>query len=364
MRIMEHMSIPDVLIVGGGVIGLTTAYHLARDGLRVSLVEAGEIGRQASWAGAGILVPGDPDRARTPIDQLRTRSVALYPELSAALREETGIDNGYRVCGGVELPEEGHEGELPTEEWHGEGAWVEPLPASEISARSGGLVANAPCAVYLPEMGQVRNPRHLKALQAACQRRGVTLMPGWPVRKVGGDGVEGEGGKLAAGKVLIAGGAWAGLLLAPLGVNLAIRPVRGQIVQLRLPPGRRPIVLKGKRYLVPREDGLTLVGSTEEEAGYNAVTTEEGVAGLLAFARGVNPWLGTVPVERTWAGLRPASADGLPYLGPVPGVPGLFVAAGHFRSGLFLSPGTGLAMAQLLTGKPTIVPLTAFRVGR
>ena len=110
MRIMDRMSIPDVLIVGGGVIGLTTAYYLARDGVRVTLVEAGEIGRQASWAGAGILVPGDPARARTPIDQLRARSVALYPELSAALRDETGIDNGYRVCGGVELPEEGHDG--------------------------------------------------------------------------------------------------------------------------------------------------------------------------------------------------------------------------------------------------------------
>ncbi|MGL4551696.1 MAG: glycine oxidase ThiO [Gemmataceae bacterium] len=362
---MNPMSVPDVLIVGGGVIGLTTAYYLARDGVRVTLVEAGEVGRQASWAGAGILTPGDPERARTPADRLRTVSVGLYPGLSAALREETGLDNGYRVCGGVELPDDGQDAaDLPTEEWHAEGARVEPVPAGGLAEATGGLVEGAAAAVRLPDMAQVRNPRHLQALQAACVRRGVTLLPGWPVAEVRPYGVAGERGRLVAGKVLVAGGAWTGQVLASHGLRLPVRPVRGQMVQLRLPPGRRPIVLQGKRYLVPREDGLTLVGSTEEEAGFDAVPTDDGVAGLLAFARGLGPALGTAPVERTWAGLRPASADGLPYLGEVPGAAGLSVAAGHFRSGLQLSPGTGLVMSQLLTGKEPAVPLEAFRVGR
>src|SRR6266487_1077221 len=94
----------DVLIAGGGVIGLTTAWYLAGEGAHVTLVEAGEIGRQASWAGAGILSPADPAHARTPIDLLRAISVQLYPELSAQLKEQTGVDNGYIVCGGIELP--------------------------------------------------------------------------------------------------------------------------------------------------------------------------------------------------------------------------------------------------------------------
>lgn len=358
----------DVVIVGGGVIGLTTAYFLAKEGVRVTLADQGEPGQQASWAGAGILVPGNPSFARTPLEQLRCHGVRLYPGLSAELRERTGLDNGYTVCGGVELPEDDGP-RPPTEEWYSEGTPFTPLDYPTLRQQTGGLVTRPSGGVWLPDVAQVRNPWHVRALRAACEAQGVTLLPNWPVRVLVRDGervvaAEGEAGRLVGGQYLLAGGAWTPELLAPLGVSLPVRPVRGQMVLLRLPPRRRPIVLQGKRYLVPRPDGLLLVGSTEEEVGFDARPTAGGVGGLIAFALTINPGLGAVPVEKAWAGLRPGSADGLPYLGPVPGCSNLHVAAGHFRSGLQLSPSTGLVMTQHLLGRPTLVPLGPFAVGR
>lgn len=361
---------PDILIIGGGVIGLTTAYHLAREGVRVTVIDQGQFGKQASWAGAGILPDADPELAATPYHRFRAMSVRMFPALSAALRDETGLDNGYRVCGGVELPQEGQKPHgLPTEEWHGEGAEVTRLSGFMVPEATQGFLGPTQFAAFLPGMAQVRNPWHLRALEAACRARGVELLPEWPVRRIACEGervvgAEGEKGRLKAGQYLVCGGAWTGQVLELAGVKVPVRPVRGQMVLLRLPAGRRPIILQGARYVVPREDGMVLVGSTMEEAGFDATTTEEATAGLVAFARGINPHLGSAPVEKAWAGLRPAGADGMPYLGAVPGYANLHVAAGHFRSGILLSPITGLVMAQHLLGRQTAVPVEAFAVGR
>ena len=172
-------------------------------------------------------------------------------------------------------------------------------------------------------------------------------------------------GPLHAGKFLLATGAWTESLLEEVGWRPGIRPVRGQIALLQPPtPVLTRVVEYGKRYLVPRPDGRVLVGSTEEDAGFEKQTTAAAIAGLLEFALALAPGLGQAPVERCWAGLRPGSPDGQPFLGPVPGLDNLFVAAGHYRSGIQLSPGTGLAMAELLLGQPTTVPLDGFRLDR
>jgi glycine oxidase len=150
-----------------------------------------------------------------------------------------------------------------------------------------------------------------------------------------------------------------------LGWQPGVRPVRGQIALLNTGvPRLRPILLHGKRYLVPRPDGRVLVGSTEEDAGFNANPTSGAVAELLAFANALVPAWAQARLERCWAGLRPGSPDGLPYLGGVPGWDNLYLAAGHFRSGLQLSPGSGLVMKELLLGQTPSVPLEAFRLDR
>jgi glycine oxidase len=169
---------------------------------------------------------------------------------------------------------------------------------------------------------------------------------------------------VSAGGYLLAAGPWSEGLLAALGHRPHIHPVRGQIALLR---GQGPsrVLMCGKRYLVPRGDGLTLVGSTEEpEAGFDKHTTAGAIAALHVLAGTVVPPLAGATLEASWAGLRPGSPDGLPFIGPVPGWDNVFVAAGHFRAGVQLSIGTAQAVAELLTGKPTCVPLGAFALDR
>ncbi len=359
---------PDILIIGGGVIGLSTAWFLASESASVLLVEQGEIGKQASWAGAGIIPPGEPARARSPIELLRAHSYAMYPRLSAELREWTGIDNGFVICGGIEVPDPDDPClELPTEEWRGDGFAFAALDREALVAQEPDLSHDIVQGVFLPHMAQVRNPWHLQALRAGCAARGVRFETGWTVRQLMTEGdrvlaVAGDRGKLSAGEYLVAAGAWTESLLAATGFKPGIRPIRGQIALLKTERlGVRPILLQGKRYLVPRTDGLILAGSTEEDVGFDSRTTDDGIGGLLRFAVGLVPSLANAPLVHSWAGLRPGSPDGLPYLGRVPGYVNLHLAAGHFRAGLQLSPASGLVMAQHLLGKPTLVPLTAFQ---
>jgi glycine oxidase len=358
----------DVLVIGGGVIGLTTAYYLARDGARVAVVDKGDLGREASWAGAGIIPPGVPGRARTAFDRLRAVSAEMYPELSRDLRERTHIDNGYRVCGGLELisPER----PLPVEAWRAEGIAFREVEGETVRQVEPSLSPDVWRGYHLPGMAQVRNPRHLKALASACAADRVRLLPHHAVHcfiKTGRriDAVRTERGDLAGDRFLVAAGAWTDGLLEQVGWRPGVRPIRGQIALLQTDtPLVRGVVLEGKRYLVPRDDGRVLVGATEEDAGFDARPTAAGVAGLLAFAARLVPALADAVLERCWAGLRPGSPDSLPFLGPVPDCPNLFVAAGHFRAGIQLSPATGRALADLLLGRPPALPLDDFRLDR
>ena len=358
----------DVLILGGGVIGLTTAYCLARAGVRVRLLDQGDLGQEASWAGAGILPPGNPDCARTPFDQLRAQSVSLFPKLSEELRTLTGIDNGYLRSGGLEFL--GDHTEAAIDEWRGEGIEVQRLTAQEARAEEPALAPDIGAALYLPGMAQVRNPWHLRALIEACSTLHVELRPHQKVLgllRMGEriDCVRTTAGDLAADTVVVAAGAWTDQLLADVGVRLGIEPVRGQIVLLH-PDALRlhHILLWGARYLVPRGDGRILIGSTEEHGGFDKRNTAAGIQGLLEFATNLVPSLTDAPVEKCWAGLRPDSRDGLPFIGRVNGCANLIVAAGHFRAGIQLSPGTAMMVKEMILGEPPTIPLAAFRVGR
>lgn len=362
-------TIADVVIVGGGVIGLTTAYQLALAGVRVVVLDKGAFGQEASWAGAGIIPPGNPTAAATPYDQLRGISSCLYPTLSAELRERTGIDNGYRVCGGVELFHDDPTAVLAR--WRQEDIPFTSLTAADLREQQPGLHTPA-MPVWLPTMAQVRNPRHVQALVQACFALGVKLHSEQPV--VGfdrqGERVLGarttDGHTWHAGQVLLCAGAWGDELLGHFGMPVGIHPVRGQIVLFKLEqPSIRAVVCDDRNYLVPREDGRVLAGATEEpEAGFHKANTPEGVQGLIRFAHELVPVLNEAAVERTWSGLRPGTPDGLPYLGAIPGTTNAFVAGGHYRAGVQLSPGTGHVMADLLLGRPMTLDLHPFRLDR
>jgi len=361
---------PDVAVVGGGIIGLTCAYFLAKAGLAVEVLDRSDLGREASWAGAGIVPPGNPVCAATPIDRLRAIGSTWFPGFSAELRDLTGIDNGYRRCGGVEFLDP-DDGAVP-EAWAAEGIPFERLTPAGLRTYEP-AVEGVPADPYLlPGCAQVRNPWHLRALIAACKRVGVRLRPHTFLDSWGRDdrgrfrAAASGSGELIAGRYLLAAGAWSETLLGRLGHFPGIHPVRGQIVLLKSPePVLQRVLMSGKRYLVPRADGRVLVGSTEEpEALFEKANTADGVAGLLDFALGLVPALGRAEVEKCWSGLRPGSPDGLPFIGPVPGYDNVFVAAGHFRAGIQLSLGTAQVVTELFQGKPTGVPLDAFRLDR
>jgi len=226
------------------------------------------------------------------------------------------------------------------------------------------------CAFLVPGEAQLRNPWHLRALVAACQKVGVTMTPqaaAGDVRQTGDDIAElmTSAGPLRARQYCFTAGAWTGLLLKPLSISTGILPIRGQMVLFRCDvPSITRIINEGSRYLVPREDGRVLAGSTEEEVGFDKRTTEEAIGDLADFARELVPALREATIEKTWAGLRPGSFDGLPYLGRLPGLNNAYIAAGHFRSGLFLSTATAVTMSQLIRGEQPQVDLSPFRVSR
>lgn len=366
------MSKFEVVVAGAGVIGLSLAYELSGRGARVVLVERGQPGRAASWAGAGILTPAAAGAER-PIDRLRALSARTVPVWSERLRAETGIDNEYARCGGLELalaPADLPALERTAEDWRRQGVAIEAVPAGRLGEVEPALAPTVAGAYLLPDEAQIRNPRHLAALAAACARRGVDLRPDTPAQGLATAGgrvtaLATAAGPIAGDAFVVAAGAWTPPLLATVGVDVPVRPVRGQIALLAAaaPPFSRVLWI-GSRYLVPRRDGRVLIGSTEEEAGFAADPTAGGVRDLLDLAVRTAPGLAAAPFERAWAGLRPGSPDGLPFLGAVPGFANLFLAAGHFRAGFELSAGTAVALAQLLLGETPEVPLEPFRLDR
>src|SRR5262245_49068900 len=363
----------DVLIIGGGVIGLSLAWDLARHGRSVQIIDQGEPGREASWAGAGILPAAVFHAGRHPYEQLCGLAAELHPQWAEELRAATGIDNGYRRCGGIYLARTPREA-ASLAGWGAaqreDGIEFERLTTAQLAELEPQVAGRSRACFLVPGEAQLRNPHHLQALAAACQQAGVTITPGVAAAQAVLAGNEvtaiaSSAGPLRARQYCFTAGAWTGPLLAQIGIATGIVPIRGQMVLFRCesPPVLR-IINEGARYLVPRDDGRLLAGSTEEEAGFDKSTTDAGIAGLVALARKLIPALAAAPIERTWAGLRPGSFDGVPYLGRLPGLSNAFVAAGHFRSGLFLSPATAVVMSQLLRGERTEVDFEPLRVGR
>ncbi len=362
----------DVVVVGGGVIGVSIAWELSRQGVSVRVLERGDPGREASWAGAGILPPGNPDAAGHPYDQLRGLSCRLWPEWTQLLRDATGIDNGYRNSGGLEIRLSGPSDQLDdlAAAWRDEEVEAHLLGRDDVLALEPALNPATVVGLHLPQKCQVRNPRHFKALVAAASANGVEFVTGVPVEELvteNGHVVAARtaDGEHAGGQFVVATGAWTRRLLGRSGIRIGIEPVRGQIVQLSARPlPITHVIGLGSRYIVPRPDGRILVGSTEEWVGYDKQNTADGVAGLIRFAEQLVPGLAGARFERCWAGLRPGAADGLPYLGPVPGHDNLLIAAGHYRAGLQLSPATAVLMRQLILGQESSVSLEPFACDR
>ncbi|MGP9767971.1 glycine oxidase ThiO [Halomonas sp. AOP13-D3-9] len=352
----------DFLIIGGGVIGMMTALQLADAGQQVTLVERGECGKEASWAGGGIVSPLYPWRYDAAISQLSRWSEGVYPSLALRLLEETGIDPEYRQKGLLYLNVDDADKAL---RWARQlGKPLERVAADFVHAKEAGVAMAGDSALWMPTLGSVRNPRLAKALKARLAAMPqVTLKEQCEVSgfiQKGGqvEGVATSQGSFKAGRIVVCGGAWAAQLLSQLNVQLPVRPVKGQMIAYQAPKGLvQRVVLKDGRYIIPRADGLLLVGSTLEEAGFDKSTDEEALASLQQSAEAILPALATCPVAYQWAGLRPGSPAGIPFIGALQEWPNVFVNAGHYRNGLVLAPAsTHLLVDQLLGREPLIDP--------
>jgi glycine oxidase len=373
MEARAHSGRPDVLIVGGGIIGTLTAVALARRGARAAVIERGDPCREASWAGAGILSPIYPWQYPDALGHLVNRSLALYPDLVAELLAASGVDPQFRRTG-LLMPV------FAAAEW---AALAPALPWSErfgwAAERLDGREARRvePClsedvagALYWPEVGQIRNQRLARAAEATARALGVAFHTGEEVTGFDRDGdtvraVRTRSGRFVAGRYLLAAGSWSGALADALDLALPVAPVKGQILLLKAEPGRLTRIVKhDQAYLVPRVDGRVLVGATMEMAGFDRRTTLSALHYLSGALLRMAPGLADAEVERHWMGFRPGTPDGLPYLGRAPGLRNLYVATGHYRNGVILAPATAEALALLLTDGTPPVALDAFAVDR
>lgn len=354
----------DVVIVGAGITGMLTARELCAAGLRVTLVERGASGRESSWAGGGILSPLYPWRYPDPVNALARWSQQRYPELLAEIHAQAGIDPEYERSGLLIL-DDGEETDVHV--WAERfDTHIENVDGARQRELEPALGVSSPRAWWMPEIGQVRNPRFVKALRAALERQGAHFIEQRAVngfREQGERviGVETESGFLAADAVVVAGGAWSGELLRATGLDLPIVPVRGQMLLFRGQPGDvRRIVLDGGRYVIPRRDGRTLVGSTLEQVGFDKSTTESALADLHAAAVRLIPALAACELEHHWAGLRPGSPTGIPCIARHPRFTNLYINAGHYRNGVVLGPASARLLADLLLGRSPILNPAAY----
>jgi glycine oxidase len=365
----------DTVIIGGGIIGCSLARMLASERMRVAVIDRGAPGQEASSAAAGMLSPSAEAEKGSPIFSLCRASLQCYKPLVEELRGETGVDPQYRTEGTllVYFDEQERQQMLPSMNWQrSQSIAVEELPTRELAEREPNLSA-LPGAFSLPEDHQIDNRLLMHALIQSCRQRGVEFILGKPAREVARNGhrvtgvvIEdgGAGTTLSADHVVNTAGAWAGGISVSGVATAPIRPVKGHIVALESPPGTLRHVIRSHRgYLVPRHGGRILVGSTMEEAGFDKTPRATAVTGLLTSAQQLCPALGMSAVVEFWAGLRPASPDGLPVLGPTD-LEGYWLALGHFRNGILLAPITAQILSSwLLTGKPSL-PVDALRPQR
>jgi glycine oxidase len=347
------------LVIGGGAIGMLTAIELCDAGHKVTLVERGDTGRESSWAGGGIISPLFPWRYLDAVTHLARWSQARYPALSQELFRHTGIDPEYTGNGMILVAPDEHADAARWAEQHS--YTVEAIDADRFAQLEPEAHAPAAGALWMPDVGQVRNPRLVRALRARLEQLDATLLTGRTVtalRTIDSRciGVRTDQGALDADAVIVCAGAWTGKLLGDLPSPPAVHPVRGQMLLFGCPPGTiARIVLEGSRYVIPRRDGRTLFGSTIEDTGFDKQTTQAARDELFDIATRRFPVLREHPVEAHWAGLRPSSPAGVPYIGPHPGISGLFVNAGQFRNGLVLGPASARLLADLVLQRDPIV---------
>jgi glycine oxidase len=347
----------DVVIVGGGVIGLAIARELRKRGAgRIAVIEQGKVGREASWAAAGMLAPDLECEETDDFHRFCTSSLSLYPRFAGELLDETGIDIELDRTGTLYLAFDEAETAAAAERYARQrvaGIAVETLSTDGVLKIEPLVSSGVKFGLLYSNDWQVENRKLVAALERFCRDSRVEIVDNCRVEGVAVGpgrvtGVRSSSGVISAGRVVLAAGAWTAMVDIE-GLSLPVRPIRGQMIAYAGEPNRfRHVIYTERGYVVPRVDGRVLVGATVEDVGFDKSVTEKGVDPLARAADEVSPLITQGGAVEKWAGLRPMAADGLPVIGPVPGVDGLFVATGHFRNGILLAPLTGQIIAEYM----------------
>ena len=349
----------DVTIVGGGIMGLLSAREFSLAGAKVTLIEKGECGKESSWAGGGILLPLYPWRQAASITTLVLESLKSYSQLAQTLLADTGIDPQWQQSG--LLITQNPDSDLATQ-WCQKNHVTYHTPAdADLNA----LNAQVLNPILLPEIAHIRNPRLLKALKQDVLSKHVTLIENCELGQVTlrhqrVHDIHTSHGKIAVNELILTTGAWTraffqqhliGLLDTP-----SIYPAKGEMLLFEAAPDMlKRIVLDGDHYLIPRRDGKILVGSTVECDVFQKNLTVKAHETLRDFAIQLLPALKDAPLIKHWAGLRPATDYGVPYIGRHPEIANLSLNAGHFRNGLSMAPASASLLVALVQGKPPAI---------
>ncbi|MFJ4145423.1 glycine oxidase ThiO [Pseudomonas sp. NPDC089734] len=358
-----------VVIVGGGVIGLLTAFNLAAEVASVVLLDRSGVGQESSWAGGGIVSPLYPWRYSPAVTALAHWSQDFYPQLAERLFAQTGVDPEVHKTGlyWLDLDDE-----------HEALAWAQrehrPLSRVDVSAVHDAvpvLGAGYCSAIYMADVANVRNPRLVKSLKTA-----LLALPNVDIREcceVQGFvreenrilGVTTASGDILADRVVLAAGAWSGELLKTLGLELPVEPVKGQMILYKCASDfLSSMVLAKGRYAIPRRDGHILIGSTLEHEGFDKTPTNAALQSLKASAIELIPELANAEPVAQWAGLRPGSPEGIPFIGSLEGFDGLWLNCGHYRNGLVLAPASCQLLTDLLLEREPIIDPAPYAPGR
>ncbi len=364
----------DVAIIGGGINGSSIAYQLSKMGKKVVVIEKNHLACEASSAAAGMLAAQAEIEEDGPFFQLALKSQAMFPALSNELLDLTGIDiefiqNGMiKIAETVEIAADVQQQAAFQRKWDTEIEWLDSHSLRELEPSLSPSVAGG---IYLPNDGHVQPEKLSLAFAKGAEQFGATILENTEALSFIYEqerviGVKTTLGNFHCNQVVLATGAWASRLMAETGIDMTVYPVKGECFSVKTdsPIINRTIFSDKRCYLVPKRNGEIYIGATQVDHSFDKNVTPGGIASLIERAVQLVPQILDAPWERVWAGVRPQTGDGLPYIGEHPFWKGLFIAAGHYRNGILLSPVTGTLVADLLEGRPDEQLLSAFRVDR